>query len=235
MSLQEMEWKGSRPQRFSGGKKIIKPEDELANFLSSSMEPAYQKGIRTYNASNTPEKIFKPSVRVFEDCYFPSLHEYDPRGKKMVNFPEQKDRIRPERVHVDGGKETTQEIDPRGIRIFEEANKSREKNHVLTKTWKNKGRVVGIEAQRNYLGVNSLGDKSYKYPEYSSNFYHSGGLIVGSTNRYYRRPNSELCVPKEGTVITKPNWDVRLKMEEADEERKALNYVDEWEKTILRE
>lgn len=29
----------------------------------------------------------------------------------------------------------------------------------------------------------SLGDKPYKYPEYSTNFYHAGGLIPGSTFR----------------------------------------------------
>lgn len=31
------------------------------------------------------------------------------------------------------------------------------------------------------MGVTSLGDKSYKYPEYSSHFFNAGGLIVGST------------------------------------------------------
>ncbi len=30
-----------------------------------------------------------------------------------------------------------------------------------------------------------MGDKAYKYPEYSPNFYQSGGLVPGSTIKYY--------------------------------------------------
>jgi len=30
-----------------------------------------------------------------------------------------------------------------------------------------------------------MGDKPYKYPEYASDFYKSGGLIPGSTMTYH--------------------------------------------------
>lgn len=42
-------------------------------------------------------------------------------------------------------------------------------------------KILGLEDQRNGLRVTSMGDKIYKYPEYASSFYHSGGLIPGST------------------------------------------------------
>lgn len=46
-----------------------------------------------------------------------------------------------------------------------------------------KKRLDGYESLRNNIGVASLGDKPYKYPEYSNNFYRDGGLIPGSTFR----------------------------------------------------
>jgi hypothetical protein len=48
---------------------------------------------------------------------------------------------------------------------------------------KRKKKLNGPEMLRNRIGVASLGDKSYKYPEYSPNFYESGGLIPGSTHQ----------------------------------------------------
>ena len=33
------------------------------------------------------------------------------------------------------------------------------------------------------MGLYSLGDKNYKYPDYEPRFFNNGGLIVGST--YY--------------------------------------------------
>jgi hypothetical protein len=44
-----------------------------------------------------------------------------------------------------------------------------------------KARILGLEQQRNNLTVNSLGDKSYKYPDYATGFYNEGGLISGAT------------------------------------------------------
>ena len=45
-----------------------------------------------------------------------------------------------------------------------------------------KKRVSSLDHQRNHLGVSSLGDKSYRYPEYASNFYKEEGLVSGSTS-----------------------------------------------------
>jgi len=39
-----------------------------------------------------------------------------------------------------------------------------------------KPRPATLEEQRNGIGCASLGDKYYKYPEYSKRFYHEGNI-----------------------------------------------------------
>lgn len=76
-----------------------------------------------------------------------------------------------------------------------------------------KVKFYGLQSLRNDLTVHSLGDKSYKYPEYSTDFYKDGGLIAGSTQKPRR---SEVFTEiKRGSVLSKPNWDVKVKMDEA--------------------
>lgn len=96
-----------------------------------------------------------------------------------------------------------------------------------------KVRIPGIESQRNNIGVSSLGDKAYKYPEYEPNFYKAGGLIPGSTQK--PRSSTNPLQHQIGSVLTKPNWDVKVKLDEIEEDKKAVNSVDEWEQTILKE
>lgn len=97
-------------------------------------------------------------------------------------------------------------------------------------------RVLGLQGQRNNLGVASLGDKNYKYPEYASGFYKDGGLIAGSTSFKARAGDNTLPDPnKLKSIFTKPMWSEKIKQQEKDEERNVLNSVDTWEQTILKE
>lgn len=109
--------------------------------------------------------------------------QIDLRGIKPVHLPEQKERIRPERLHVDGGRETDREIDLRGIKSYDESNRSRDKHFIVEDQMQRKVRFYGLQSLRNDLTVASLGDKSYKYPEYAPDFYKEGGLIAGSTQK----------------------------------------------------
>lgn len=60
-----------------------------------------------------------------------------------------------------------------------------------------------------------MGDKAYKYPEYSVDFYKSGGLIPGSTNKFYSmKTQFTLDDKKLKSVFTKPHWNEVVKMEE---------------------
>jgi hypothetical protein len=76
-----------------------------------------------------------------------------------------------------------------------------------------KMRVIGLEQQRNNFGISSLGDKSYRYPEYASNFFKDGGLISGSTSfRLRSGEESPLNASKLKSILTKPMWKDKLKM-----------------------
>lgn len=44
------------------------------------------------------------------------------------------------------------------------------------------GKKVQVKDSRNGIPEYSMGDKSYKKPEHSTDFFRPGGLIVGSTN-----------------------------------------------------
>lgn len=97
-------------------------------------------------------------------------------------------------------------------------------------------RILGLDDQRNGLGVTSLGDKAYKYPEYEPEFYKAGGLIPGATSFKVRAGDNTLPDPsKLKSLFTKPMWYEKVKMEEAEEEKRAVDAVDDWEQTILKE
>ena len=50
-------------------------------------------------------------------------------------------------------------------------------------------RIEGLEGMRNKISSAALGDKYYKYPEYSPDFYQAGGLIPGSTMKNRKNKN----------------------------------------------
>lgn len=121
--------------------------------------------------------------------------------------------------------------------MFEEANGPSNRVHNLEEKLQRKARVLGLAEQRNGLGVTSLGDKCYKYPEYASNFYKEGGLIAGSSNAA-RKKSAMRAASEFDTLkivpLTKPNWNEKVKL---DEEREDLEYVrgiDVWEPTTLK-
>lgn len=92
-----------------------------------------------------------------------------------------------------------------------------------------KMRILGLDGQRNNIGVSSLGDKPYKYPEYESDFYKAGGLISGATSFKVRTGENITPDPsKLKSIFTKPMWYEKVKMEEEEEEKRAVDAVDDW-------
>ena len=53
----------------------------------------------------------------------------------------------------------------------------------MEKQLQGKVRIEGTEQMRNGIDVASSGDKSYKIPEHSAEFYKAGGLTPGSSMR----------------------------------------------------
>jgi len=96
--------------------------------------------------------------------------------------------------------------------------------------------IDSLEDQRNLVGVKCLGDKSYKYPEYSAGFYHERGLVPGSSNTF-KTTKKPIHKTIEVNANTKKGmtWKDRVKMEEKNEEEKAVLSLFEWEQTTLKE
>ena len=67
--------------------------------------------------------------------------------------------------------------------MWKEASKLTAAEYALEKQLQEKTRVTDIQQKRNGIAVMALGDKSYKHPERSSDFYKSGGLVSGSSIR----------------------------------------------------
>ena len=90
---------------------------------------------------------------------------------------------RPERRHVDNGRETkaTYEDLPIGKQTFIHDNRKTQQEIEVTKSMGSKKRVSTMFEARNGLPMASLGDKTYKTPEYQPGFFREGGLIAGST------------------------------------------------------
>ena len=51
----------------------------------------------------------------------------------------------------------------------------------VSKVMGSKRRTENMYDQQNGCGMNSLGDKIYRSPEFSTRFFHGGGLVTGST------------------------------------------------------
>lgn len=101
-----------------------------------------------------------------------------------------------------------------GIRAYSSANQSKGNQYDLESRMQTKMRIYGLDGQRNGLGVSSLGDKPYNYPEYESGFYKAGGLIPGATGFKLRASeNTQLDPNKLKSIFTKPMWSEKVKME----------------------
>ena len=75
--------------------------------MALNMPRASNQGLRTYSVSPTPEYQFKPHQRVYDEHYNSYTKNIDLRGIKAVNLPPQQERIRPEKLHIVGGLETS--------------------------------------------------------------------------------------------------------------------------------
>lgn len=95
---------------------------------------------------------------------------------------------------------------------------------------------------RNGLSTNTLGDKIYRAPQYSSGFFKEGGLITGSSIAY--RPR--VCALKNEVDFTENKnakwplfprtlWKDRLKQEEEDKIKNDMDELEKWEETVLKE
>mmetsp|Transcript_16582 Transcript_16582/g.11898 ORF Transcript_16582/g.11898 Transcript_16582/m.11898 type:complete len:134 (+) Transcript_16582:196-597(+) len=103
-----------------------------------------------------------------------------------MQFTESKPR--PEKMHLTAKESPVlEDIDIPGKRTYIDVHNRKSINeYKQEQVMGTKRRIVTMYEQRNGMPIASLGDKIYKSPEYLSNFYKEGGLIVGSTNKNQR-------------------------------------------------
>lgn len=96
--------------------------------------------------------------------------------------------------------------------------------------------------RRNGISAAALGDKCYKAPQYSSEFFKEPGIVIGSTNS---KVNRNFARKKEVDFTIDPNakypfyptvlWADRVKKDQRDDELNAVGELENWEATILKE
>lgn len=100
---------------------------------------------------------------------------------------------------------------------------------------KKKKRLFNIFEKRNNLGLKSNGDKIYKYSEYSDNFFKSGGLIIGSTNKInYNKTESKRNCNFYDTIDLSIETLNPLKLWKNKQNEEYLNSQKEYVKNLLK-
>jgi hypothetical protein len=100
-----------------------------------------------------------------------------------------------------------------------------------------KGLVEPIDQGRNGIPMRSMGDKSYKNPEYAPGFYKEGGLIAGSTVKPRKLKKGEMSMKKmKGPLFPgRLTWKEKEEISVHNDELKAVKELFEWEKHTLKE
>jgi hypothetical protein len=144
---------------------------------------------------------WKPSKRPL--CEPGADHWEKPEGLQKVQSKPAQVRFRKEKLHIRqieskeeftdrpvGPKTVTQ---PNGIRAQDQPAQEIDLSRVLQRKY----RIEHMDDQRNGIPARSLGDKQYRHPEYCSEFYKAGGLIIGST---FARGHYAKTLPRNSTA-----------------------------------
>lgn len=160
--------------------------------------------------------------------------------KKHYEFKPLPRKSRAERKHQEKP-EYSDEFHWKGIRVFERNNKKSEGNWGVEEKMQEKIRINGLSKQRNLLPLASLGDKIYKNPEYSSDFFKGSGLIPGSNFFVYKKkviPGQETKEKQMKIVHFNKNnmtWKERKKRENRKEDELGVEELNKWEENVLSE
>jgi hypothetical protein len=156
-----------------------------------------------------------------------------PKPKKEMNYTA-KPYGHPEKLHLYQGRALESLYTPT-IKTFPSRDgMSNEAN--LERGMGRKLKIDDIDDKRNELGLKSLGDKAYKFPEYCDRFFKEGGLIAGSSIR--ARQVKTLVVKASDQVQNRPKgttWKEKCRKDELDEEEAAVKSLFAWEQTSLKE
>lgn len=130
-------------------------------------------------------------------------HWEKPEGLRRVESKPAAVRYRKEKLHIRQNESKEEFSDrPQGLNIVRAPNGLRAAEQTaqeidLSRVIQRKHRLDHLEDIRNRIPVRSLGDKQYRHPEYCSEFFKAGGLIIGAT---FARGNFPKTLPRNSTA-----------------------------------
>lgn len=95
-----------------------------------------------------------------------------------------------------------------------------------------KTRIANINSQRNQLPVLSMGDKPYRHPDYSKNFFKDGGLIPSANMDAKKK---KVIVEKQLKSVRVPGkltWKERVNIDEKQLDVNGMKDLDQWKKNL---
>ena len=233
----KLEWEGFESKRFSFPERKHYDSHDVMKIIQGRDLPFL--GRKHYEGFNTTAKDDKCSVKTF-----PHIHNRDSVSqggistvKKIEYIPTQRKYRHHQKLHLIS-KETLNYVHKSSIRNFDVANATSQSEQHISKQMGEKKPIEYLESMRNGLGLNSLGDKIYKNPDYAPNFFKEGGLIAGSSIKERKAPPDSYNLPKHIKFPLNPDritWKDKEKMDAIIEEKKAVKELEDWEKTTLKE
>merc|ERR1712086_394447 len=178
-------------------------------------------------------------------------------GVKRIEQPdEQKPGLRRERRHIrqheshqetydiSNSKHIVQCEDPHGIRMIRRADKIAHETSLEAQMQHKRPLSETLADMRNGIGIRALGDKCYKHPEYSDNFFYGNELIIGSgfvRGSYPKtksRHNMEMDMAEfnKNAARSKPKpFHVLEAQRKQYRFEAAVSGLVDWERTVLKE
>lgn len=112
---------------------------------------------------------------------------------------------------------------------------------IINEEFGRKKKIETLENRRNNLPVKVPGEKPYKNPEWTSNFYIIGGLIVGSTNslnfkktlvkgnnNFYETLNLNVK-----TLDNKNTWSFKERFNELKNQKQYVKKLEQWDQSLF--
>ena len=235
-SLSLPDWKGISPHRFTTNRKHIPPRDTIQD-LSLPLEGV--RGRKHYEGKAKIEQNLKLSLKTFVEQNRETNKEIKNIERKHLKLMPESKKERPERLHL-VSQISGHLIDVnQGIKTFKTSGSKHGESYLsLEKTMGQKARLTDLYEKRNCLPISSLGDKIYKHPDYSTDFFKGGGLVPGSNirrkeDRKRKGENNHLKIIHYKKDYK--TWKEKTKDEERKEEEEAVEGIDKWEENILKE
>jgi len=219
-------WPGSASAKFNGSRRHITVQDSIIDF---SGRPIPILGRKHYDEKYDRPKPFKSSMKLFDQHNKQSTLHQTLQDKKHYEFKPIAKKPRPERKHSENSKKEAQEELLRGIRAYDCNNKASLKHWGVEHAMQEKIRVRGLMRIRNHIPLASLGDKIYKHPDYSRDFFK--GLEKKNLPKRGEKQGIEI-VHFDKNAMT---WKERSKIESRKEDEKAVEELFKWEENVLAE